>query len=369
MFKGKTTSVFLCVVFFVSLAFSINAEEECLYPYYQKKKKSKDWINGAVRYITTTEEKKQYNKLKTEEEKERFIKWFWAQRDPSPDTYKNEFQEEFEQRVQFADKNFREVKLNGWETARGHVYIVLGPPSSINKRVGELSPARQIKRDELLFWYYEAPLSRYLTGMQPLVFTEYFKDGRWILLPPIPRDAFGINYQRMRQPSYFEQVADEYLRAFEQVNKGSIRSHDLKMEYLVDKEKVEKAVEAEELPFQWKADFVPLADGKIEVNLILVLQYKEISYYQKETNYKADIDILVELYKIEGNKPEAELKDEINIELTEQELLAKAKENLEYKGFLVVLPGEYTIKIIAKDRRTHSSKTVTEQLIVDRKTE
>jgi len=340
-----------------------------LYPQYQKKKKIKDWIDGPVRYITTAEEKKQYNKLKTEEEKEKFIKLFWARRDPSPDTYKNEFRDKFEQRVHFADDNFREVKLNGWEAARGHVYIVMGPPSWINKKMGEISSTIQIRREMLIFWYYERPLSSYLMGMQPLIFAEYFKDGRQILLPPMPRDAFRIDYQRMRRPTYYEQVAGEYLNAFEKVNKDNIQNPDLTLEDLEGKEIVEKSARSGELPFQWKADFVPLSDGKIKVNLIIVLQYKEISYYQKEIKYKADLDFLVELYQIEGGELEAELKDEVNIELTEEELMAKAKENLEYKGSLLVLPGDYTIKITIKDKKTHISNTVTEKLIVDSITE
>jgi GWxTD domain-containing protein len=347
------------------IAFSLGGKKDGLYPWHQKKKKIKDWIDGPVRYITTAEEKKQYNKLEREEEKEKFIKLFWARRDPSPDTYKNEFRDQFEQRVQFSDDNFREVKLNGWETARGHVYIVLGPPSWIDKKMGELNPTMQIRREVLLFWYYERPLSSYLMGMQPLIFAEYFKDGRQILLPPIPKDAFGINYQRMRRPLYSEQVAIEYLNAFEKVNKDKIQRPDLTIEDLEGKEIVEKSARSGELPFQWKADFVPLSDGKIKVNLIIVLQYKEISYYQQEMKYKADLDLLVELYQSEGGAPKAELKDEIKIELTEEELMAQAKENLEYKGSLIVLPGDYTIKITMKDKKTHISNTVTEQLIVD----
>ena len=44
----------------------------------------KDWVNKDVILIITQEEKKAFNKLTTDEERENFITQFWARRDPDP---------------------------------------------------------------------------------------------------------------------------------------------------------------------------------------------------------------------------------------------------------------------------------------------
>src|SRR5919197_476541 len=45
----------------------------------------KKWINEDVAYIITPDEKKAWNKLQTDEEREQFIEAFWRRRDPDPD--------------------------------------------------------------------------------------------------------------------------------------------------------------------------------------------------------------------------------------------------------------------------------------------
>src|ERR671929_2207124 len=51
----------------------------------------KKWIEEDVSYIITPEEKRAWNKLQTDEEREQFIDAFWRRRDPDPDTDENEY--------------------------------------------------------------------------------------------------------------------------------------------------------------------------------------------------------------------------------------------------------------------------------------
>ena len=46
----------------------------------------KKWLNEEVVYIISDEERKAFQHLNTDEEKESFIEQFWLRRDPSPDT-------------------------------------------------------------------------------------------------------------------------------------------------------------------------------------------------------------------------------------------------------------------------------------------
>jgi len=65
------------------------------------KKVYKDWVSKDVAYIITDAEKKAFDKLTTDEERENFIENFWRRRDPDPDTEENEYREEFYERIAY----------------------------------------------------------------------------------------------------------------------------------------------------------------------------------------------------------------------------------------------------------------------------
>lgn len=90
----------------------------------------KDWIKKDVAYIITSEEKKAFNALKTDEERENFIENFWRRRDPNPDTDENEYREEYYERIAYANEHFASG-IPGWMTDRGRIYITWGKPDSI----------------------------------------------------------------------------------------------------------------------------------------------------------------------------------------------------------------------------------------------
>lgn len=78
---------------------------------------------------------------------------FWAKRDPLPATPANEFREQFFDRVRTATDQFNESGRAGWETDRGEVYIVLGPPdNAIEREVGRDVGAQP----NFIEWLYES---------------------------------------------------------------------------------------------------------------------------------------------------------------------------------------------------------------------
>jgi len=85
-----------------------------------------------TRHFMTRDEEKAFRNLSTPELREEFIEAFWIIRDPDPLTAENEFRNELEERFEFVSKYLREANRPGWDTARGMVYLVLGPPSSVN---------------------------------------------------------------------------------------------------------------------------------------------------------------------------------------------------------------------------------------------
>lgn len=118
---------------------------------------------------------------------------FWARRDPSPATPVNEFRDEFFGRIRTANEKFIEPGRQGWDTPRGTLLIVLGPPDFETERVlGRVTGAQS----HLFEWVYES-----LPGGRT-VFQFYDRSGfgRYELTPS-SESAFNTMAARMRPRS------------------------------------------------------------------------------------------------------------------------------------------------------------------------
>ncbi len=118
----------------------------------------KDSFFDTARLIMTKEEIDIYKHLPDQQAREEFIEEFWKKRDPDPETEENENKEEFEKRVAYATKWFREhSKGRGWDTERGRILIQLGFPEE--RRFGEAPVTRRgrlvtSKRIPMEVWTY-----------------------------------------------------------------------------------------------------------------------------------------------------------------------------------------------------------------------
>jgi len=92
------------------------------------------WLNEDVVYIIADVERAAYLKLTTDEEREHFIEQFWQRRDPKqPGTAENELKVEHYRRIAYANEHFgTRSGRQGWQTDRGYIYIVYGPPDEID---------------------------------------------------------------------------------------------------------------------------------------------------------------------------------------------------------------------------------------------
>jgi GWxTD domain-containing protein len=99
-----------------------------------------EWAQGPVRHLMTSEERKGFERLSDPISRSEFVTAFWRARDPRPETPENEFREEFERRVLFADTHFSQNEVRGSLTDRGMVFVLLGPPTYVGRqpiRTGE----------------------------------------------------------------------------------------------------------------------------------------------------------------------------------------------------------------------------------------
>jgi GWxTD domain-containing protein len=148
-----------------------------------------------LRYIAHAEE---LQALREGTAAERRAAWeaFWAARDPLPMTGVNEFREQFFQRIRYATEAFREAGRPGWNTHRGEVYIVLGPPDyAIERQVGRADLTGRPNAEE---WVYGSVAG----GRLSLLFHDRGGLGRLELVPS-SASAFRSAAERLkpRRPS------------------------------------------------------------------------------------------------------------------------------------------------------------------------
>ena len=104
------------------------------------------WAEGPTRLIILTEEKEIWDGLETDEQRRRFITWFWARRDNNPRDTSHPIKAAFYLRVAEANKRFSEIP-RGWKTDRGRVWLIFGKPTLI----------RENFNGDQLVWNYFAP--------------------------------------------------------------------------------------------------------------------------------------------------------------------------------------------------------------------
>jgi GWxTD domain-containing protein len=101
----------------------------------------------VLAYIASSEE---LQRLEMAAPDERRAEWdaFWQRRDPTPLSEENEYKAEFFDRLRYANSQFGGARA-GWQTDRGHVYIVHGEPDLIDRRTFQLEgPPTEI-------WHYD----------------------------------------------------------------------------------------------------------------------------------------------------------------------------------------------------------------------
>ena len=154
---------------------------------------NKESVYEAIQLIMTGSERKILNRLPDEESREEFMKEFWEKRDPDLSTEKNEFKDEFEKRLAYANLHFKSEGKPGWKTDRGRIYIYLGPPDQVYQEP-YLNYSNLKGRIVWVFYRYRLGvefLDRTGTGMFDMKIDSSYS---FRLLEAIDRAKFGLIY-------------------------------------------------------------------------------------------------------------------------------------------------------------------------------
>lgn len=117
----------------------------------------KDFLDKYERLIDS-KTRKEFKKLKTDEEKESFVDKFWEDRDPNPSTPQNEYKQQYDERIANIEKEFlsQDSDLHqflfrangGLHGDAAWVYLLLGQPSF----KADLLDANYVY--DLMIWFY-----------------------------------------------------------------------------------------------------------------------------------------------------------------------------------------------------------------------
>lgn len=125
------------------------------------------WADGPVRWLMTDGELKRARRLRTGRDAIGFLEDFWRRRDPTPEDRANPFAEQFQRRVEDADKLYPEARVRGSMTDRGRALVMLGPPPLLRYGQQEAPawdrgrrggpPAATTRRITVETWIYTHP--------------------------------------------------------------------------------------------------------------------------------------------------------------------------------------------------------------------
>lgn len=129
-----------------------------------------------LRYITMPREWDSLTLAVTRREKRQALIDFWKKRDPWPEDRENQPMQVFYKRLEYVNFHYGAMGREGWESDRGRVYLMLGPPSYIEK-----SPYQAYQKPFEVWEYQDLNATYY--------FTDQYLLGDYQLASPPPRQG------------------------------------------------------------------------------------------------------------------------------------------------------------------------------------
>jgi GWxTD domain-containing protein len=313
----------------------------------------KTWREKIAYYLITKEETKIFKKLKSNEEKLQFIKFFWDRRDPNPKTPKNEYRDEVLRRIGYADKAFSIGKKPGWKTPMGHLYIIFGPPSEVHPGVD----AEQ--RRSITWTYYQTP-GDVLPAHYSITFVDHSGNGDYRV---VDLRYLGEVYsqwfsEQLHNPAGSPFLPPTLAQAIERVKERMILNKEMRFE--PGSKTKEPILEEGGLSFDLRVDYFLTKDEKTDVLFSAAIEVKKLTYEDKEGKLLPEVELSASLSGEEG----AETSERISFEIEKEELAKLSGERLTLFAKLSVSPGEYTMRFQARDNLGGKKGELERKLIV-----
>lgn len=337
----------------------------------EKDKIYSNWISKDVEYIVTSEERKAYKALKTDEERENFIENFWRRRDPDPDTEENEYREEYYERIAYANEHYASG-IPGWKTDRGRIYITFGKPDSVETHPsgGAYDRPSYEGGGSTTAYPFEIWFYRHLDSVGEGIEVEFVDPtgtGEYrIARSPNDKDAMlnvpgaglttaeslglankgdrisgigGQNYTR-EQDNPFRRL--EILTALQrppQVKFGDLQNLAGGDSGVVDNNP---------LDFEMRVDFFRQSDDRVITAFTVQTENKELSFSDNGGLQTARMNIFGRIMAVSG-KRSGVFEDSVTTNATLTELAEAKDRKSVYQKAIALTPGTYKVDVVVRD--------------------
>ena len=221
-------------------------------PYSYKK----DSFFNETRLIMTKDEVGIYKHLADKAARESFIEDFWKKRDPTPGTEANENRMEYERRIEYVERFFKERigKGRGWDSDRGKVYLLLGEPDERSTQQGTIidrfGQPKRVLQEVWIYNYHRLQL--------------FFSDA----------DGFGVYRLRDWSPA----LLSAFERAKFAINPTEKVEQTFKFKTFVEDNEVKVRIPITTVSFDERDNIM---QARFKITLFIYYQYKKVNQVEK----------------------------------------------------------------------------------------
>lgn len=338
----------------------------------------KNWLENDVSTIITDDELAAFKKLTNDAERDHFVEIFWQRRDPTPDTEENEYKEEHYRRLAYADEHFS-AGVPGSKTDRGRVYIIHGPPDSIEAHPmgGPYQRTADEGGGQTSTFPFEVWRYRNIDNIGQEVEIEFVDTcmcGAFhITIDPDEKDALakvpnaglkqnelsGLSTKAQRSFAPFGPQAKQF--DVIQRNSQILAAPPVKFKDL--QEVVRVHLRYNLLPFDTRIDFLKATPSTTLVPITIKVANRDLTYTGNDGVQHASINIFGRVTTLSGQIVNT-FEDPVLLDVP-QELLPKSIDNVSlYQQAIPLRPGRYRIDLVLKDVNGNKMGTLYQSVMV-----
>ncbi len=345
----------------------------------------REWLEDVSPIITRTE-REIFTRLRTDADRDKFIKFFWRQRDTYPDTSENEFYKEYMERVRFADQNFgHESSRRGSQTERGYFYLLLGKP--LERQL--FTTFSQVWPAEL--WFYKGavefglPPYFYLIFYQPEGSGEYrlyspgIEGPEKLVIPSMASRSLTRNaaYQILKEfSSELAGASLSYLPGEQRLDTGAFTSTSIIASiHAVPEKQFSDTYARSYLSYK---DYVEIdySDNFIDSTAAAkvfrhggqpfihwTVEPRKINFVDRDGRYQASFELVLRLEDGEGNLV-LERMEEIPLTVTPEQYKAHERRLFAFQDILPVIPGRFRLYGLLKNKSARDFTSFSAAIVV-----
>jgi GWxTD domain-containing protein len=340
------------------------------------------WLKDEVPDIITEDERRAFLVLSTNEEREQFIETFWDRRNPEPESPSNTFREEHYRRLAYADEHFASG-IPGRKTDRGRIYIIWGPPDEIESHPtgGTYDRPAEQGGGSTATYPWELWRYRHLEGIgenSEIEFVDPSGSGEYhITMDPCEKDALahvsgaGASLSELlgqstkagrfsnssgstcpmplggmtAAPNEFDNL-DRYFRV------QHAPEHLKELE-----EKVTSRLVANQLPFQYRVDFLRATSNTVLVSITVQLRNRDVSFQAKQGVQSTVLELYGRITNPGGRVVQA-FEEVISRDIPDSLFQSSRDLYSIYQKAVPLRAGLYRLDIVIKDRQSGNIGTL-----------